>query len=183
MDSREGVNRAVEKRTQKLMANLSLAYIGMKDGQRAYAALSKEDELTIGKQEILVCDMKKGKSKRTGLQNSAMYLYFEMLARKLNDSGFDMVATMLRMSKGINLPWTASAIKERLWRPVQIHTYKIESTSQLETEQVGVVYEALDRALTEKLVPDHTGVGPSDIHVEFPDKYIQMYERDASAKT
>lgn len=161
------------------MANITLAYIGMKDGVRAYAAISKYDELVIGEQEILACDMKKGKSKRTSLQNSAMHLYFEMLAIKLNDSGFDMAATMLRMSKGINLPWTASSIKERLWRPVQIHTYKVESTSKLDTDQVGVVYEALDRALTEKLVPDFKGDGPSDIHVEFPDKYIQMYERDA----
>jgi hypothetical protein len=145
-----------------------MAYVGMIDGVRAYSAIGAEDERIINNQEILVADMKSGKGKRTGLQNSTMHLYFTMLSDALNAAGMTMMIALEILTKGADIPWSPSAIKERLWSKVQLNTYGTESTTKLGTDQVSVVYEALNQVTSEKL-----GVG-----VLFPDKFTKMYQED-----
>ena len=147
---------------------ITLAYVGMVHGVRAYAAIGPEDERLINDQEILVADMKGGKGKRTGLQNSTLHLYFTHLAKALNDAGMSMLVAMQILNKGADIPWSMLAIKERLWAPVQLHTYGTDSTTKLDTDQVGSVYEALNQVTSEKL----------QVGINFPDKYNLMYEQD-----
>lgn len=151
------------------MTRVVLAKVGMKDGLPIYSPLSGEDERHINDQNMLVVDMKSGKSKRTGLQNSAIHLYLEWLAKALNDAGWDMTATMNKLSKKATIPWSLLSIKERLWRPVQLNTFGHESTTKLDTDQVGAVYEALNLVTSERL----------GVSVSFPDKFMKMYEEDA----
>jgi hypothetical protein len=54
-----------------------------------------------------------------------------------------------------------------LWRPVQKHTYDTDSTTQLKTDEVSNVYEALNLTTTSKF-----GVG-----IPFPDKFALMNEQ------
>ena len=145
-----------------------MAYIKTENGLRLYAAVSDDDHRMINGQKIIVTKMQSGKSKRTGLQNSALHLYFNMLADALNDAGLDMIAVMSKLFKQPALPWSPVAVKERLWREVQKHVYGTDSTTKLDTDQVSVVYEALNVATTQKL-----GVG-----VNFPERLMQMYEQD-----
>jgi hypothetical protein len=82
--------------------------------------------------------------KRTLKQNNALHLWFEFLAAALNDAGLDQ-RTVLK--PGVDIPWTAEAIKEQLWRPMQVAMLQKKSTTDLETPEVGQVEEVLIRHL------------------------------------
>lgn len=87
------------------------------------------------------------KFKRTTSQNSAMHKYFTMLAESLDNAGLDVMATL---SEKIAIPWTPPLIKELVWRKVQLAMYPdIESTAKLNTEQVGKIYEVINRHMAQ----------------------------------
>ena len=110
--------------------------------------------------------MSKGaKAVRTTKQNSAIHKYFTLLSYALNAAGMDMIAAMRILSKKGRIPWSAHAVKERLWRPVQIDTYGKESTTELNTDEVSAVYEALNVVTGDKL----------GVSIPFPDKYNDFY--------
>jgi ADP-heptose:LPS heptosyltransferase len=141
--------------------------VGEIDGSPTYMALDAEDEKAIGNRDTIVCSVKSARASRTALQNRAEHKYFYLLAKALNDAGLDMVATMKKLSKNAMIPWSPLAIKERLWKPVQKDTYSKESTTELDTDEVSVVYEALNRVTSDKL----------GVSVPFPDRYSQMCEQ------
>ena len=145
-----------------------MAYVGMINGVRAYSAIDGESERAINNQEIIVGELKGGKGKRTGLQNATLHLYFTMLSTALNNAGMTMTIAMNILRKGADFPWSPLAIKERLWAPTQLHTYGTDSTTKLDTDHVGVVYEALNIVTGTEL----------SVSVNFPDKYTLMYEQD-----
>jgi len=97
----------------------------------------------------------------TALQMRSIHLYFSMLSDALNAAGLDMKAVMAKLSKNAMIPWSPSAVKERLWRPVMLDTYEKESTTQLETNEISVVYESLNEVTSEQL----------GVSIPFPDKY------------
>jgi hypothetical protein len=103
-------------------------------------------------------------SKRTLKQNSALHLYFTLLADELNDAGFDMRKTLQ-----VDIPWSPLTVKEYLWRPLQEAYLLKKSTTQLDkTKDIDAVYDILNRVIAER-----TG-----IHVPFPDVEL-MLDRDS----
>ena len=150
------------------MTRIVMAYVGKLNGLDVYAAMDKEDEKALAGQKVLALDMKTGKSKRTALQNRSIHQYFTMLADALNDAGLDMIAAMAKLSRKTAIPWTPLAIKERLWRPVQQSMTSKGSSTKLETGEIGVVYEALNRATSERL----------GVSVSFPDRLHKLYESE-----
>ena len=87
------------------------------------------------------------KLKRTTLQNSAMHKYFAMLSESLDNAGLDVMTTL---SEKIAVPWTPILIKELIWRKVQLAMYPdVESTAKLDTEQVGKIYEVINRHIAQ----------------------------------
>jgi len=167
-DALTGINEVTVSVRPKKSTKLTMVYVESRGNIRLYAAMSDEDNRLINDQNIIVTKIQSGKSKRSGLQNSAMHLYFTMLSEALNDAGWDMIAVLTKLFKEAAFPWSPLAVKERLWRGVQKHTFGTESTTDLDTDQVSVVYEALNVATTQKL-----GVG-----VPFPDRFMQAYEED-----
>lgn len=128
------------------MTKLVLVYIGMKDGVRAYAAMDAEDEKVINDQNIIVCEAKGERSKRTTLQNKAIHKYCSLLAEKFNESGYDMIHVLSK--KKASISWTTSSVKEVLWRSIQLAMYPDKpSTTQLEKKEVNQVYEQLSKHL------------------------------------
>lgn len=97
----------------------------------------------------------KEKEPRTELQNNAVHVYFRLLAKALNDAGWDMKKTL---KPGIEIPWTEEMVKTHIWKAVQSAMFEKDSTTKLTTKEVNEVYAVVDRHLSEK-----TGV-----HVEFP---------------
>ena len=130
------------------MARIVMAYVGEIKGVKAYAPMDKEDEQVIGDKKTLVVDIKGERSKRTALQNKAIHKYCSMLADDFNDAGLDMVAVL--KEKEAEVSWTMDSVKDVIWRPIQLAMFKKESTTQLETSEVGRVYEQIAKHLVTK---------------------------------
>lgn len=69
----------------------------------------------------------------------------------------------------IDIPWTGDSVKEYLWRSIQKVQLQKESTKDLSTKDIDVVYETLNRHLGEKF----------GIHVEFPsNEATELYQQN-----
>jgi hypothetical protein len=154
------------------MARIVMQYIGEMHGQQCYAPMDADDIKAINGSKIIVADIKADKTTRTELQNRSIHLYMTWLSEALNNAGYDMTKTLAKLSSKVGIPWTPSAIKERLWRPVQEAAYDVNSTTKLDRGNVGAVYESLNAVTAGKL----------GVSVPFPDKYMKIYEAE-NAKT
>jgi len=89
--------------------------------------------------------VKKESEVRTLAQNRAMHLYFTELANALNDAGYD-IPTVIKAGVSI----TPFVVKEFLWKPIQKAVLGKKSTTSLQTKEVTLVYENLNRIVGEK---------------------------------
>ncbi len=94
----------------------------------------------------IMCEITLGQ--RTLKQNNAIYKYFELLADTLNSAGLEI--HMEYLGKSCDVPWTPTAVKERLWLPIMEAMFSIKSTAKLDRKQVSEVYEVLHRHMAEK---------------------------------
>ena len=99
------------------------------------------------------------RSQRTLTQNRALHKYFELLAQELNQAGYDMKRTL---KESVDIPWNGATVKEYLWKPIQRAQVMKQSTSELTTKEVDLIYDTLNRHLAEK-----TGV-----QVQFPSNEV-----------
>ena len=131
--------------------------------------------IAISDGEKLVCEtdifkrslrLRKGKkyrieeieSTRTGQQNRALHLWFELLAREFNDAGYDVQAVI---KEKIGIDWNKELVKDLLWRTAQERILKKKSTTELKkSEDIDLVWEHLNRHLGEKF----------GVHVDFPNQ-------------
>lgn len=84
---------------------------------------------------------------RTSQQNKAMWKYFELLAKELNDAGYDMRKTL---KHDIEIPWTKNSIHDHLWKPIQEAMTDKESTTELDTVEPSAIHTVLSRHLGER---------------------------------
>ena len=84
-------------------------------------------------------------STRSQRQNNALHLYCENLAIALNDAGYDQRAVLEKMKEGVEVPWSKSTVKENLWKPIQAHMFRQDSTTRLKRPEVDQVYQVLSR--------------------------------------
>ena len=96
------------------------------------------------------------KQARTIPQNNALYLFFRLLAEALNSAGFDIRNTL---KDDFDIPWSPETIKALMWAPVQKAMLGTESTTKLNTGDVGAVYDVINWNLIDK----------GKVSVEFPD--------------
>jgi hypothetical protein len=80
-------------------------------------------------------------------QNAALHKYCEMLAKELNEAGFDMKKVL---TKKPDIPWSMLTVKEHLWKPIQEAMTGKASTAQAEKKEYIEVYEVLNRHLSQK---------------------------------
>jgi len=84
---------------------------------------------------------------RTKQQNKALHKYFTILAEELNAAGLDMRKVL---KPEVEIPWTTQSVKNCLWRPLmQIMVDQI-STTDMETKDITLIYETLNRHLSTK---------------------------------
>jgi hypothetical protein len=95
--------------------------------------------------------------RRTSRQNNAIHVYCREAAKDLNEAGCDQRKVL---KPSLAIPWTMESFKDNLFKPIMQAMFGIESTTQLKTGQVGEVYEALNRELSEKF----------GVSTEFPDR-------------
>ena len=96
-------------------------------------------------------------TQRTSQQNRSLHLYFTLLADELNVAGYDMRKTL---QESIDIPWTPTNVKSFLWKPVQEAMLEKESTTELTTKDIDMIYDVINKTIGER-----TGV-----HVPFPSK-------------
>lgn len=86
--------------------------------------------------------------KRTSQQNRAMHKFFDLLADALNDAGLDQRKVL---KPSVDIPWSAFAVKENLWKPIQHALYGKMSTTELDkSQEIDKVHEVLMRHISEK---------------------------------
>ena len=93
----------------------------------------------------------------TGTQRNSVYLYCDLLANNLNDRGLDMVSTL---QSGVEIPWCKDSVKKHIWAKIQQTKYENKSVNQLKTHEVSVIYDVINRHLSDKF----------GVHVPFPSK-------------
>ena len=84
---------------------------------------------------------------RTITQNASLHKLFSIYAEVLNNGGFTMQKVLTQIKK-IELSWTMLGVKDVIWRNFQIALLKKESTTQLETDEIDIVYKHVDFWLT-----------------------------------
>ena len=92
-------------------------------------------------------EMKEVGKTRTTRQNSAIHVYFELLARALSEAGLDMRKTL---KPGVEIPWSGNTVKDYLFRPIMKAQTGKDSTTELTTKEIDAVYDTLNRLLGEK---------------------------------
>ena len=110
------------------------------------------------------------KPTRSSLQNRALHLYFNQLANYFNEVGFEHTYTGLKGME-ISSKWTETTIKEVFWKGIQRSMYNIESTTKLTTEQINVIYDAINKAVSIRFGK----------HLPFPSQfslYVEMAEKN-----
>ena len=93
--------------------------------------------------------------KITRQQQKALHLFFTLLAKELNDAGFDVRKTL---RQDVEIPWTNYMVKEFLWRPVMKAMYGNRSTRYMASNELDKIFDTINRAIGER-----TGV-----HMDFP---------------
>lgn len=83
---------------------------------------------------------------RTISQNKALHKYFTLLSEELNQAGYDMRRTL---KQSVSIPWTPENVKDYLWRPIQEAYLNKESTTELTTKDIDVVYDIVNKHLGE----------------------------------
>lgn len=96
------------------------------------------------------------KPKRTTSQNSALHLYFQLLADELNGAGLSIQHVLAKYR--VELDWDGGSVKENLWRPIQKALLGKLSTTELSKQQdIDRVYEHINRFVSQM-----------GVHVSFP---------------
>lgn len=114
-------------------------------------------------------ELKKEYPPRTLAQNRSLHKLFQMLASELNDAGLDQRKVL---KETIDIPWTAEAIKEQIWRPVQEAQLNKHSTTELTTVEIDQVFDTINRHLSERF----------GIHVAFPSIEEIILRQEAQKK-
>lgn len=88
--------------------------------------------------------------RRTDQQNRALHLWFEQLAKVLNDEGKSMSVILQKFV--LDIPASKYSVKELLWKPLQSAMYGKESTTELlKKEEIDKVYDALCKFMGEEI--------------------------------
>jgi len=125
----------------------------------------KERKIPFGVQFVSGEEAEEEKT-RTLEQNSALHQYFKMLAKDLNDAGYDVPTTLKTLFTKLGLPWNERLVKEMLWKAIQEDILGKKSTTKLNTTEVNEVYQALSRGLAERL----------GVSTPFPDRFNEEFQ-------
>lgn len=85
---------------------------------------------------------------RTLTQNRAFHLYFTMVAVQLNNSGLYINKLIKENKYKADIDWSGDLVKNQLWRPIMEAILDKKSTTQLEKSEVDMVYNTLNRYLS-----------------------------------
>ena len=107
---------------------------------------------------------------RTTTQNSAMHVYFQLVADALNEGGHDMIRVVMlrRMGQmteeerlwlselmlGIEIPWDSDMVKREIWCKIMTAQTDKTRTRDMDTSEVDQVYQVMAKYLASKWAID-----------------------------
>tara|TARA_R110000772_G_C13310282_1_gene440308 strand:+ start:37822 stop:38241 length:420 start_codon:yes stop_codon:yes gene_type:complete len=84
---------------------------------------------------------------RTGQQNKAVHVFFDLVAEALNERGITFTEFF---RDGFEVKWSSAIVKQEIWRPVQKAVIGFEtSTSKCKTTDYPNIYEPINKKLSE----------------------------------
>lgn len=101
------------------------------------------------------------KTRRTTQQNKALHKFFELQAQQLNDAGYTVKLVLERTPE---LDWTPQLLKELLWRRIQKKKFGKQSTADIDSGELQMVYDELNRFLSTEFF----------IHTPFPSLEVMV---------
>ena len=97
------------------------------------------------------------KADRTWKQNNTLHLLFRRMAKGLNDAGFEIPHPF---KPDLEIPYSEESVKELLYKPIITMYFKVERSTDLDTEQLSesmaILVDAVNRN-TGVYVPIPTG--------------------------
>lgn len=114
-------------------------------------------------------EVKKVAKTRSSLQNRALHLLFEMVARELNNIGMTHVYPLLDGTE-YELSWTKELFKELHWKPLQMAMFGTKSTTKLTSQQIDAIFTSINLFFAER-----------GIEITFPNKfdyYLKFFNND-----
>lgn len=88
-------------------------------------------------------------TKRSSQQNRALHLLFQNIAFELNRIGVEFTYNGIKGME-IQTTYTPEIVKEFIWKPLQNALLKKESTTQLTTQDINMIFEILGKWFSEK---------------------------------
>ena len=105
---------------------------------------------------------------RTLTQNNCLHQWCAQLANILNDAGYERTMESPLLKSPVSLPWDKIAVKDFLWRPVQLALCGEESTKYPSKIDYPAIYDVIVRHLGE-----HFGITAPPWPTRFGDSYGQ----------
>ena len=84
---------------------------------------------------------------RTSQQNKSLHKWFELVSEDLNNAGYTVKKTL---REDFDLDWNPNLFKELIWRPIQKAITKKNSSSELESGELQIIWDTINRHLGEK---------------------------------
>ena len=95
-----------------------------------------EDQVEQGIDRVYTIE----KADRTYRQNRTIHLLFRRMAEALNDAGFEIRHPM---KADLEIPYSEESVKELLYKPIITSYFKVNRSSELNTEQLSESMEIL----------------------------------------
>ncbi len=117
------------------------------------------DEITLIINKGKYVKIEQVKQTRSTLQNSALHLFFTILANQLNENGIDFIFENVIYGK-IEMKFTPEIVKNFIWRPIQKTLFNIDSTTKINTLQINEILDVITLHF-----------GNSGIPISFPNNF------------
>lgn len=135
-----------------------------RDKNELEAFFAESDRLVLLR-NILI-ELRGLKPTRSLLQNNAMWLYLTNIAIELNKSQtFEYRGLSGKM---MELPFNKNILHYITWIPAQKYLFKTDSTRLLETNQLNIIIESIDKFLGQNF----------NIYVDFPHDSFKNIEEE-----
>ena len=86
------------------------------------------------------------KADRTWRQNNTLHLLFRRMAEALNDAGFEIAHPF---KPDLEIPYSEESVKELLYKPIITMYFKVDRSTELDTEQLSesmtILVDAVNR--------------------------------------
>ena len=97
---------------------------------------------------------------RTTQQNKAIHKYCEIIAAHYSEKGLTKSKKNPLTGESVEMPINSTMIKEDFWKPIQFSMFGFDSTTELNTKQVGEIAQVIEKYFADKgislMFPDRT---------------------------